>query len=95
MSTARRYANRSDRNSPDHFPVCPRCDEVQSMDGRWCVECGAWLHHDAPTSAAMRARAIDTEAGLRLGFRARMVSRDVASEPPAGEALTPTTGTGS
>lgn len=95
MSLAKDYARRTDRNSPDHLPVCPRCDEVQAMDGRWCVECGTWLHHDAPTSAAMRARAIATEARLRLGFRARMVSRDVESVPPAGEVLTPAIGTGS
>lgn len=77
------------------MPVCPSCDELQPIGGRWCSDCGVWLHHDGPTSALMRKRALDAARARGIGFRLRMPDQHSKTNPPVGEATSPTTGSGS
>lgn len=72
MSDAQKRASAQNRNAPDHFPVCPTCQEVQPIGGRWCVECGVWLHLDGPTSAGLHDRAVDAARRRQVASLPRM-----------------------
>lgn len=95
MSTAQSRADAHDHLAPDHSPVCPSCQEIQPIEARWCGDCGTWLHHEAPTSAAMRKRALDAAKAQGLRSRARMTLRNSPTQPPSGEAASPAKGMGS
>lgn len=95
MTTAQGRADAQDRHAPDHLPTCPSCLELLDVGARWCSDCGTWLHHDGPTSALMRARALDAARARGLSSRARMGSHSANSTPPAGEVVSPAIGTGS
>lgn len=95
MSTAQNRAAAADRLSIDHLPVCPTCDDFRPAGAKWCQNCGTWLHLEAPTTALMRKRTIDTEPAHDIESLARMTRQAENTLPLSSEAASPAKGMGS
>lgn len=42
-NTARDRQEQDDRNAADHFPTCPRCQDLRPPQSAYCSECGCAL----------------------------------------------------